>query len=123
MPCFSAGTLIRTSRGEGRVETLRCGDLVLTLDNDARCAGSGRVFQSSSPHRNQRQMRRARPLPGPGRPVWSRGISATTGLSFPERGPRPLSKRHVPRRCPAAGPPSSRCHALPGAGRPPSSGR
>ncbi|WP_240664624.1 Hint domain-containing protein [Paenirhodobacter ferrireducens] len=37
VPCFSAGTLIRTPRGEVSVETLRCGDLVLTLDSGA-CA-------------------------------------------------------------------------------------
>jgi hypothetical protein len=31
--CFAAGTLIRTPHGERRIETLRAGDAVLTLDN------------------------------------------------------------------------------------------
>ena len=33
VPCFTAGTCIRTPRGEVPVETLKLGDQVLTLDN------------------------------------------------------------------------------------------
>lgn len=33
VPCFTAGTLIKTSKGERRVEELACGDHVLTIDN------------------------------------------------------------------------------------------
>ncbi|MFB9224040.1 Hint domain-containing protein [Paracoccus cavernae] len=33
VPCFTAGTMIRTPEGERAVETLAVGDLILTLDN------------------------------------------------------------------------------------------
>lgn len=36
VPCFHAGTLIETPRGRRRIEDLRPGDLVLTLDNGPR---------------------------------------------------------------------------------------
>ncbi|MDB6453788.1 Hint domain-containing protein [Falsirhodobacter sp. 20TX0035] len=36
MPCFTAGTLIDTPEGPRKVEDLRAGDLVLTLDNGAQ---------------------------------------------------------------------------------------
>ena len=54
--CFAAGTRIATPRGEVKVEDLRCGDLVLTLDHGAQpvvWTGATTRHWSADPHRDK----------------------------------------------------------------------
>lgn len=79
VPCFTPGTLIETPDGPRRVETLRAGDTVLTLDNGPqRLIWAGQTELSSlrlALHPELRPIRIRAHAFGPGRPARDMRVS------------------------------------------------
>lgn len=102
IPCFTAGTLIKTMRGEVPVEFLRPGDMVITRDN-----GPQELLWSGMRRLNARELDAAPHL----RPIWlapgdfggERGLLISpqhaVEVDIPDRGraPRFVRARHLAR--------------------------